>query len=59
MKRITKFQANYKELAHKEKCRDCSMFKMPANCSLVIGYIALNGHCDYWKADLPVERDSA
>ena len=31
------------------RCSDCSMFRPPRACTLVIGSISPSGHCRYWE----------
>jgi len=49
MAKISKSEADYIEPAKKEHCEDCTMFRLPARCTLVLGEISINGHCRYFK----------
>ncbi len=47
--KITKADAGYVEpSAIDEKCRDCSMFRAPETCTLVVGVISPSGWCRHF-----------
>lgn len=45
----TKVEANYRSLAYQRHCIDCRMFRDPNACTLVQGFIASNGTCQFWQ----------
>ena len=47
---MTKDKANYRPATGPRKCKDCSMFRRPASCTLVQGSIMSNYTCDHWAA---------
>ena len=59
-KRITKEEADYREPSERESdatekreddgdCDDCTMFRKPDRCTLVIGKISPEGVCKYFE----------
>lgn len=47
-RKITKDAANYQQKSTRRHCEDCSMFRAPSECTLVIGHIARFGTCRFW-----------
>ena len=56
MKKISKDDANYVKEAKKNYCKDCSMFRVPSKCILVIGHIYSFGSCKYWEVKNKLEK---
>jgi hypothetical protein len=50
MAKISKAEADYMDTSTRKHCEDCSMFRKPNDCTLVLGRIEPKGHCRYWKA---------
>lgn len=50
MKKITKAEARYQNQPKMTKrCGNCSMFRTPKSCTLVMGDIDPHGYCRFWE----------
>jgi hypothetical protein len=50
MAKISPNEADYRPQTKQEHCEDCTMYRAPNKCTLVLGYINPRGHCRYFKA---------